>query len=214
MIALFCCCFTRTRKLLHSIDAFSSSHSDELDPQTNSGPKIVRKTGMGGFLTLIYAVFVICVAVSIFVQWKLNNITETKSLISREMDDTIDTTHIRLNTFRTQFILTDYQGYCVENSTSTTTKFGTCVSDITLNTTNLHFYGLSYTNYFIHIHFYSSLPLQIPTTMIFHHHLNANKKSPHTISVTLLTPTALFNSLHLEVHNFTSHNNLHTLPSL
>ena len=134
ILALFCCCFTPTRRLLHSIDAFSSTHSDQLDPQTNSGPKIVRKTGMGGLLTLIYGVFVICVAVSIFVQWKLNTITD-----------------IRLNTFCTHFILTDYQGYCVENSPSTTTEFGTCISDITLNTTTIHFYGL-YT-------FFHSFPL-------------------------------------------------------
>ncbi|KAH7820600.1 uncharacterized protein MONOS_3607 [Monocercomonoides exilis] len=139
-IAIICVCLP-TKSYLHKADLFSDRHSNKLDPITNTAPKVLKKSRIGGFVAIMFLGFAVCAAVSVVVEFFWNNVTETKSVIAAAMEPNLDLTSITVRSFAAEIELKDYCGECVAGialeDVNVTTGWGDCHQKFSTSTQNL-----------------------------------------------------------------------------
>ncbi|KAH7832180.1 putative kelch repeat and BTB domain-containing protein 5/10 [Monocercomonoides exilis] len=139
-VSFMCICLP-TRGKLFKLDLFSDRHSNKLDPITNTAPKVLKKSRIGGFVSIMYLCFAVCAAVSVVVEFLWNNVTETKSVIAASMEPSLDLTSIVMRSFRAEITLRDYCGECVNGipmeDVNTVTDWLDCHPKFYLSTRNL-----------------------------------------------------------------------------
>ncbi|KAH7832070.1 uncharacterized protein MONOS_376 [Monocercomonoides exilis] len=127
------------RKFLFKLDLFSDKHQNKLDPITNSAPKVLRKSRVGGFVTLIYLGFALGAGLAVILEYALNRVTETKSVISSAMEPSLRLQNISVDVFKATITLSDYHGGCVAGVSDSTanTDWGECSPEFIVRQTNL-----------------------------------------------------------------------------
>lgn len=132
-IILFIC--ARKKKVkLWGIDIFSDKHKDDFAGNKWRINKELKKTTIGGCLTLVMIPMIFSILVFSFFDFFLNNTLESKSIVLSNPEGSNTTnTSVQLSRFDVIFGLVDYSGKCnVDNNKE---HFSTC-SDISFRTYN------------------------------------------------------------------------------
>ncbi|KAH7821152.1 uncharacterized protein MONOS_6358 [Monocercomonoides exilis] len=119
VIALSFLCFP-TKAFLYKLDSYSDKYVDQLDPDTHSTIKHIRKTTFGGFISIIAFCFVIGAALLIIVTFACFNINETRTTEDISMEKNADITKIENENIQVELTLLDYTGECIEKVSDNT----------------------------------------------------------------------------------------------
>ncbi|KAH7818221.1 uncharacterized protein MONOS_14245 [Monocercomonoides exilis] len=138
LIIVCCPC----RVYLYKVDLYSGEHDDDFDPETQAAPKTLRKTRVGGFVSIVFIFFAIGAAASVLGDYIINNRFETKSVIAAAMEPDLNVTGMPMNRFETLITMKDYCGECVEgvSDVSVETDWGTCSDELSIDINNVFEY--------------------------------------------------------------------------
>ncbi|KAH7824049.1 uncharacterized protein MONOS_1677 [Monocercomonoides exilis] len=138
IISLICVCCP-SRSYLFKLDLFSDKHSNKLDPITNTAPKVLKKSRIGGFVSIIYLCFAIGAACAVIVEFCVNHLTETKSVISAVMDPSTQLNSVEVKYFRASLELKDFFGGCAAgvDDPNVATDWTDCHKDFRASTSQI-----------------------------------------------------------------------------
>eukprot|EP00770_Monocercomonoides_exilis_P007048 MONOS_7011.1-p1 / transcript=MONOS_7011.1 / gene=MONOS_7011 / organism=Monocercomonoides_exilis_PA203 / gene_product=Galactose oxidase, central domain / transcript_product=Galactose oxidase, central domain / location=Mono_scaffold00231:15050-18274(+) / protein_length=1075 / sequence_SO=supercontig / SO=protein_coding / is_pseudo=false len=126
LVAIMLLCLP-TKAHLFKLDRFSDKYFDTIDPVTHSSVKYIRKTTLGGLLSIIGISLVFGFALQIFIDFFFLNIEETKTFMDSSMDDaTRENSMFENKKVLVEVTLIDYAGSCVEGADFSTETSGTC----------------------------------------------------------------------------------------
>ncbi|KAH7829990.1 uncharacterized protein MONOS_457 [Monocercomonoides exilis] len=136
--AVICVCCP-SRVLLAKVDLFSAKHRVVVDPMTLSAPLTVRKTSIGGFVSIIFVFFAAGAGGSVILEYFVNGKVETKSIVSSVLDQTIDMSNITTRNITVRIKLEDYAGLCIANLAdhNTQTDWQPCDKSLHIEVNNL-----------------------------------------------------------------------------
>ncbi|KAK2945914.1 putative Tip elongation aberrant protein 1 [Blattamonas nauphoetae] len=135
VIALVFLCCPCTRHQMWKWDYFFvSDHTDEIDAITHSSPKMLRKTVLGGVLSVVYVCFVVGTVTTLGFEFFRNNLTETRTLITGAMTTALDSSAIETELAEFSLDLMDFNGKCTADNAIG--KEGDC-QDVKVESTNL-----------------------------------------------------------------------------
>ena len=117
-----------TRKYLRRMDFFSSEKYVELDEehQKKKIPVSSAKTLFGGFLMCVCIPLIFGAIVNVIIDWILNNINETKSLLLHVTDQSYDISHLNVPSLQASLELIGYNGLCTAGSNPYNPSLSSC----------------------------------------------------------------------------------------
>eukprot|EP00770_Monocercomonoides_exilis_P001962 MONOS_1947.1-p1 / transcript=MONOS_1947.1 / gene=MONOS_1947 / organism=Monocercomonoides_exilis_PA203 / gene_product=unspecified product / transcript_product=unspecified product / location=Mono_scaffold00037:102133-106202(-) / protein_length=1319 / sequence_SO=supercontig / SO=protein_coding / is_pseudo=false len=145
-VALFLLCLP-TRSHVYKLDRFSDKYSDSLDPVTHASVKQIKKTTLGGFISVIALFFVCGAALLVVLTFAFLNTNEVKAIVDASMEKEANLTTFKNRKILIELSLMDYSGICVgppENTTSELT--GNCSIKMGIGKTIFDPFGVYPTN--------------------------------------------------------------------
>ncbi|KAK2961473.1 hypothetical protein BLNAU_3595 [Blattamonas nauphoetae] len=106
IIGLILVCCTCSRVKLWNFDLFSSRHNTTLDPITHSAVWVIKKTRLGGFVSIVFICFAVGSIATLFLEFFMNNVTETKTLVAASMENGLGQ-DVKTGAIRVNFVLYD-----------------------------------------------------------------------------------------------------------
>ncbi|KAH7821105.1 uncharacterized protein MONOS_11185 [Monocercomonoides exilis] len=142
IIALSFLCLP-TKAFLYKLDSYSDKYVDQLDPDTHSTIKHIKKTTFGGFVTIVAFCFVIGAALLVIITFFFFNTSETRSTVDISMVDDADISKISNKNIKVELTLIDYTGECIENGSDNTNELtGKCSENLGLGKTTFDLFGV------------------------------------------------------------------------